>query len=763
MKTLCLGVFIAAAAALLTAAPRRPARPKAPVLERDKRWENLSREARTVEERLRSDPMMFPYDAGGIVPVPERVEYGDAHLPIGRVGLVLGKGVAADDPRVRLLAERIVRYGGRAEVIQAANAARWPLVLSLGETGLAEIQAPAHPEGYAFRMVRPGLVAVAWRDNLGFTWAVTSLAQLVGPKGFRPAAVEDWPAVARRIGGIPRRLDSRKWFSDYTSPELLNMALYAKNNEIILSYTALIPNHGPNTYWREPRPERFLAQLKRIGEALNPLGITWYCGIIAFGKRDSPQQQEWMLDSGSDRDFEILMKLCTAIAEAGGNPMFYWEDHRKPIGKADRERFGSAREADIFLVNRLYHALRVKYPKLRFIFCPPFYHGPEGAPSPFLDEDREEYLRGIGARFPKDVDICWTGPRVCSTHVTREHLQWITGLLGRKPLYFQNRADYGRRPVVYYPGDHLKGFQTFYFPGFLKEIDGYYFNYSNPVLNALVSQFLWNPDAYDPARTSDAVLAQYLGVELQPALKRLHDALNAFNRTEFRVTPGAVRDLPRLTRARDEGIAAYREMLAARPAAAPLALDYTLPFLNHAIAFVHQLEQRIGLEAFDAAAEAIRKTAVREAGLSAATDRLVTSFDLDGAPPRKYRQRRSGGKNYTEERWCVVVNGSRTNFGRITFDFPAHPWPAEGDYELIVCALDDDAPVPCPIRITVNNFVAHEGPAPFQRDGWTLHTFRIPGKEIFRGNHVLLENLAPSDAIAGPPFLCVAYCIVRKL
>ena len=154
--------------------------------------------------------------------------------------------------------------------------------------------------------------------------------------------------------------------------------------------------------------------------------------------------------------------------------------------------------------------------------------------------------------------------------------------------------------------------------------------------------------------------------------------------------------------------------------------------------------------------------AVREAGLDPRSDLLFTAFDINGSNPQKYKQRYQS-KEYSALKYCVVVFGKRTIFNTLSFDFTAIPWPAEDDYELIICGLDDDHPEPCPIRICINDKEIYSGPSPFQPNEWSVKKFRIPSPMIYRGNKVTIENSADSDVLTGPPFVCISYVILRKL
>lgn len=71
------------------------------------------------------------------------------------------------------------------------------------------------------------------------------------------------------------------------------------------------------------------------------------------------------------------------------------------------------------------------------IFCPSFYSF-----DPILDKVFGQrpvgYVEGLKDIAPSTVDICWTGPKVISDEISREHLEEVSVLLGRKPFIWEN-------------------------------------------------------------------------------------------------------------------------------------------------------------------------------------------------------------------------------------------------------------------------------------------------------------------------------------
>jgi hypothetical protein len=72
-----------------------------------------------------------------------------------------------------------------------------------------------------------------------------------------------------------------------------------------------------------------------------------------------------------------------------------------------------------------------------FLMCPTYY-----ADDPILDKTSgprpERYLEELGAGLAPQVQIFWTGPRICSPEYTQAHLADVTRRLGRKPFLWDN-------------------------------------------------------------------------------------------------------------------------------------------------------------------------------------------------------------------------------------------------------------------------------------------------------------------------------------
>lgn len=73
----------------------------------------------------------------------------------------------------------------------------------------------------------------------------------------------------------------------------------------------------------------------------------------------------------------------------------------------------------------------------RIILCPTYYSDDPVLERVFGERPRD-YWQDLGRQLDPHTDIFWTGPRVCSEHVSVEHLQDVSQRLGRKPFLWDN-------------------------------------------------------------------------------------------------------------------------------------------------------------------------------------------------------------------------------------------------------------------------------------------------------------------------------------
>jgi hyaluronoglucosaminidase len=94
----------------------------------------------------------------------------------------------------------------------------------------------------------------------------------------------------------------------------------------------------------------------------------------------------------------------------------------------DAERFGTlaAVHAEMVAIARDHLGRQGLHQSLWFV--PLHYHG----------DPHRDYVRDLGRLVPEEVPIMWTGPEICSEHLTREHTESVASSLRRPVLYWDN-------------------------------------------------------------------------------------------------------------------------------------------------------------------------------------------------------------------------------------------------------------------------------------------------------------------------------------
>lgn len=102
------------------------------------------------------------------------------------------------------------------------------------------------------------------------------------------------------------------------------------------------------------------------------------------------------------------------------------------------------------------HEIRELSDSKHLIMCPSYYTF-----DPILEKVfgkmPEDYFASLGEHIDKDIDIFWTGPKVCSTDYPVSHLKEVSELLQRKPFLWDNYpVNDGARMSRFL---HLSGFE----------------------------------------------------------------------------------------------------------------------------------------------------------------------------------------------------------------------------------------------------------------------------------------------------------------
>ena len=180
---------------------------------------------------------------------------------------------------------------------------------------------------------------------------------------------------------------------------------------------ALAPKTDPlgNEAWRVPYPEMRRRDLESFTDRCRAVGLDPWIGVrpVAISYADAA-------------DADLLVEKLRACLELGAERVVVLaDDIPGELDGTGAHRFGSLADAHVWLVHHVIDRLALD-PR-RVVFVPTEYHG-LGSP----------YKAAVGERLNAGVDVCWTGPRVCSPTITADDVARVAADLRRPPLVWDN-------------------------------------------------------------------------------------------------------------------------------------------------------------------------------------------------------------------------------------------------------------------------------------------------------------------------------------
>ena len=428
---------------------------------------------------------------------------------------------------------------------------------------------------------------------------------------------------------------------------------------------------------------------------------------------------------------------------------------RFPLHPYDKEHFGTARKADFHILGELDKRLRAEFPHARIMIVPPFYWGPLGGVADWYGEPRDPYLEEIG-KLPASVEIQWTGPRVKSTVVKKEYVDWIIERIRRKPVYWQKGWGTSHPNYEHYVAEPVRCWPEWYYDGFLQDISCHTYNAAFPqsaVLVATIADYCWNPMAYDPARSVEEAARKLVGPQAYGALEALSTELTYFDQFGYNISPGAARFVGEMA----EHAKAVERFWSETTSKSKAVESYSSlgETVKRVKAYVEGLKANPALGANAEKAEEVRKDAVAETNLDEKRDAFLSPYDfIGGLGPREY-------SNRCPKRLALWLYGAQSGLNTAKLRFTVDPFPPAGDYLLVLSGQDDDLEKPCGMRLAVNGKVIVEGGCPFARNNWSRHTFRLPAPSLKPSNELVIEVTDPGPR-GQPPWLMVNYAVLRR-
>ena len=725
------------------------------------------------------DPYLMPYYTGKVYPTPQKASYRDEYFPLDDVGLLVGKEIENPEPLLNVLIERIQRYGGNAtrEHSFGEKHTTW---VSLGDTALSsKIQGlpvvPEREEGYvigAGKVNGRPIAVLKGHDRLGLLWAISSLNQLVHLREGKPVAqaaeIQDYPVGLQRgflFGHFTESFPPRKSVH-YNVHFKLNRPVYRH-----AAFSYLTIDH-PIMSWRDPENQTEYERecIRQLGEILTPLGIEWYGGL-----HPHHCPYEYKL-SGAPEDLEVMMGYAETVAQAGGHFYLMFDDHRFWMNPYDEKAFGTARRADVHVLKTIVEKLNAEYPGTKLLYCPPFYWGPRGGVAKWYGETREEYLSFIGKHLPDTVEIHWTGARVRSPAAKKEHVQWITEKIRRKPVFWQNWA------LNRHPTDPIEEWPKWMYDGFLADMNGYYINCPDNLLLATIADYCWNPAAYDPEKSIREAIGKLLGADSFTRFREADDLLSYLDKYwgfiylsangKYKSCPAAAREAEALEEKATQAQTLYSEAIDQNPGARHWAPDTRVSWYAN---FVRRLKKDPKM-AFYLQAEAQQRRARKEVGYSPARDVFLAACDFRGRGAQEIARLcgleedfgeagddEMPGLEREEKRPAAVLCGSQP-VASVHFNLPPSPEPAK--WRLILSGRttltgDDEDGAKPKIRISIGKRVLFEGASPLDSMEWSQVTYEVPAAVLEPKQNTLTIQLLDPNPAQIAPVLSINYGVLR--
>lgn len=199
------------------------------------------------------------------------------------------------------------------------------------------------------------------------------------------------------------------------------------NHEARLSFAPFMQKYGGEYYiyapkrdanlrkaWRDDWSPEYKKELISLRDAFHQHQLKFGVALSPFGLGSMISSMDW---THLKNKFELLSSL--RIDYLG---LFFDDMPTTP---------------DLLKVQTEVVDLALKYFPQGLIFCPSYY-----TYDPILDKvfgpRPVGYVEGLKNFISHDAEICWTGPKVISEEISREHLAEVNALLERKPFIWEN-------------------------------------------------------------------------------------------------------------------------------------------------------------------------------------------------------------------------------------------------------------------------------------------------------------------------------------
>lgn len=699
----------------------------------------------------------FPYYNGTVFPVPQQISYRDDFFDLSGVLIKTGAGVDKDSTALRLWLDRINFSGGKYFFFSGKPSLI--VTFAIDEKILKK-------EAYSIKIFSPSEITVTAHDKTALTWACFSMVQLTtsreGKAVMRKAEISDFPEVTC----------SRGTWANFSFRNSQPGVLLGKLNRVVFYRGPLVMEKPPREFadyryffTSDPHPE-WIASVKEAAVFYNALGIEIFVGFLPMHVPGLTPENKF--NAADEKEVGYMLKNWLAVAEAGANVYVGYDDHRFPRNPAESQKFAFARDADSYVLNYLYSEVKRKYPDFKLIFCPPFYWGPAYDPSPGYGESRDEYLKTIGEKLDKSIEIAWTGKAVWSGKIQKGECDWEAAAIKRKPLHMQNDTSCPHVAAAFYLSDPADVWLWPY-KGFYDDISGIMVSSAigSRIFPALGGAALWNMKSYKAADAVRDLDGKFFGEGSWAYADNLNKALSKLEVYECKVSGSSVRDLPKIKESVIQLNAAWSSALKKNaPAFKTFAAGFVISSIKKMDKFLAALEKAKADGKFNAVGdvESDKKSAVKDCSFNDTKDVFLSALDFAGGDtPRVFIWKQKEKRLGTLIRAKDFANHSLRTVFKTTIP------PSKESYDLFICAQGDDSkeqglPHQCRIAVSVNGNPVFSGPAPFVSSEWKLHCFKVRGAFLREGeNIVTIDSLEEKGNFSGPPFFILNYAVFKDV
>ena len=323
---------------------------------------------------------------------------------------------------------------------------------------------PTVAEGYYLEITEKGIV-IAAADKQGLFYGVQTLLGIAREGKLELCTVKDWPDVPFR--GVVEGFYGTPWSHE---ARLSQLDFYGRNKMNVYIYG---PKDDPwhRDYWRDPYPEVEGARIQELAEHAKACGVNFYWAI------HPGVDIKWTIE---DRD-KLVAKFEKMYELGVRSFAVFFDDIWGEGAKADKQAELLNYVDDNFV--------KMKPDVAPLVMCPTEYNRAWA-------NDEKGYLRTLGTKMNKGIEIMWTGNAVVHC-IDKESMEWVNQRIDRKAYIWWNFpvSDFVRDRILLGPtyGNGLD---------IAEDLAGFV---SNPMEHAEASKialygvadYTWNMEAYD--------------------------------------------------------------------------------------------------------------------------------------------------------------------------------------------------------------------------------------------------------------------------